>query len=55
LRKTRNSEDKRERERERWKTKKEDVIVTRALYANLRARRFEKDVPDNMENVEPSR
>jgi len=45
----------REKERERWKTKKEDVIVTRALYANLQARRFEKDVPDNMENVEPSR
>lgn len=31
---------------------KEDVIVARALYANLQTRRFEKDVPDNMENVE---
>jgi len=51
LKKTSDSE---KRERERDGTK-EDVIVTRALYANLQARRFEKDVPDNMENVEPSR
>lgn len=31
------------------------VIVARALYVNLQTRRFEKDVPDNMENVEPGR
>lgn len=52
----------RRRDEEKMKTKrskkektKEDVIVVRALYANLQTRRFEKDVPDNMENVELSR
>lgn len=33
---------------------KEDVIVIQVLYANLHTRHFEEDVPDNMENVEPS-
>lgn len=46
-------EEEEEQGRERVGTK-EDVIVTRVLYANLHTRRFEKDVPDNMENVEPS-